>query len=353
MSRFLTKILNDKPGEKPKFEVVQKSETASQTQIGQIKELSTPPPTPTPILSASPEKNFTKVANSIKPEMFRGTSQKTYMVLYKLTRGAIVPKRTVKITRNDLMAYADVSETTLVKHITYLEKVANLIKKTAVKGDNDGATYEVIVPEEIGAPPPPPTPPPTSIQKVGGPSRYNVGVGGGGYSTENKATYGFTKTSLKTNTNDDDEKAAAFSEVVEKFNSVSCKLTGRGISKREAEKWNDFADLIILELEIAASRSDGISSVPAFLTEVLRRQFFTSHQQKSPTKSNKTKIDTVGNSESDSYEIKPLDAKERETAFEQLREFAGDDFLHNFKKWYTPVDWNWLIKRLETESEKL
>ncbi len=150
------------------------------------------PPTPTPTsIAISPERNFTKVTNTIRPEMFRGTSQKTYMALYKLTRGAIVPKRTIKITRNDLMAAADVSEVTLVKHVTYLEKVLKLIKKSSVLGDNGGATYEVFVPEEIGLDlstptPTPPTPTltssptPTSIQNIGVGDVKKVGVGGGG-----------------------------------------------------------------------------------------------------------------------------------------------------------------------------
>ena len=356
MSRFLTKILNDKPGEKPKFEVVQKSALVSQpsNKIAEKPSLPTPTPTPSPTpISISPEKNFTKVANSIKPEMFRGTSQKTYMALYKLTRGAIVPKRTIKITRNDLMAYADISEVTLVKHITYLEKVAGLIKKTAIKGDNDGATYEVFIPEEIGTPTPTPTsrptPTPTSIQNIDAPSINNVCVGGGGNPIENKDTYESPKTIIKTNTNDDEENAV-FSEFVERFETASKKLIGKGLSKHEAEKWANLADLLILELEVAASRTDRVSSVPAFLTEVLRRQFFASrHQQSITTTASKTTVDTVGKSESGSYEIKPLDKKGRQEALAQLSEFIGDDFLDDFKKWYTPDDWSWLIKELEKQ----
>ena len=107
------------------------------------------------------------------------------------------------------------------------------------------------------------------------------------------------------------------------------------------------ADLLVLELEVAARRTGGISSVPAFLTEVLRRQFFASRQQQSSGKPAKAKIDTVGEYNYGSYEIKPLDAKEREVALEQLREFSGDDFLEDFKKWYTTEDWDYLIKKLE------
>ncbi len=57
----------------------------------------------------------------------------------------------------------------------------------------------------------------------------------------------------------------------------------------------------------------------------------------------------VGKSESGSYEIKPLDEKGREATLEQLREFAEDDFLQDFQKWYTPEDWEWLVKELKVK----
>ncbi len=113
----------------------------------------------------------------------------------------------------------------------------------------------------------------------------------------------------------------------------------------------NLADLLILELKAAARRTDGVSNIPAFLTEVLRRQFFASRQGQSSSKSAKTKIDTVGKAESDSYEIKPLDQKGREEALAQLREFAGDDFLQDFKKWYTTEDWTWLIDNLSVSNK--
>jgi hypothetical protein len=107
---------------------------------------------------------------------------------------------------------------------------------------------------------------------VGG-TYQNLAVGGGGLMPENINENESLKTSFKDSNTNDDEKTAAFSAVIEKFDVVTRKLTGRGISKREADHWNNFADLIILELEVAARRTNGISLVPAFLTEVLRRQF--------------------------------------------------------------------------------
>jgi hypothetical protein len=105
------------------------------------------------------------------------------------------------------------------------------------------------------------------------------------------------------------------------------------------------SDLLILELKIAARRTGGISSVPAFLTEVLRRRL----REAPPSQNSKSKVktDTIGKPEIETYEIKALDEAGREAALAELREFADDDFLEDFKKWYTPEDWGWLVAKLE------
>src|SRR5215208_6109602 len=63
---------------------------------------------PTPI---APIRDFSKVANSIHREavpsgLFKGKSKQLYDCLYSLTRGAIVPTRTVRISRLQLMKKA-------------------------------------------------------------------------------------------------------------------------------------------------------------------------------------------------------------------------------------------------------
>jgi hypothetical protein len=170
---------------------------------------------------------------------------------------------------------------------------------------------------------------------------------GGGNNVENITTYSEDKTLLKTKINtNDDEETFAFSELNQKLAAAVKKITGKGVSKKDVEKWSDLADLLILELEVAAQRTGSVSSVPAFLTEVLRRQFFAARQQPA-TKGSKAKKDTVGKSETDSYEIKPLDAVGRDRALAELSEFTDSDFLEDFKKWYTAEDWNWLIENLK------
>ncbi len=308
-------------------------------------------------VETSPSRDYTKVSNSIMkraiPEKyFRGLSKHTYDVLYQRTRGAIVPKRTIQLTKDELVRLTGISKDAIKLHIKYL-KETGLLKSRPAIGSHAGWEYEILVPEEI-----------EEIEQVGvredktrqGKASENLPLHSGQnlppltYTNpvENKDTYEVPKTSLKTNTKNDDEWAAVFSELNEKLAAAVKKLTGKSPSENEAEKWGDLADLLILELEVAARKTGGVSSVPAFLTEVLRRQFFTSRQQQaaSSIKPSKTKTDTVGKADADSYEIKPLDEKGRELALEQLREFAADDFLQDFKKWYTEEDWQWLITEL-------
>ncbi len=305
-------------------------------------------------VETSPARDYTKVSNSIMkraiPEKyFRGLSKHTYDVLYQKTRGAIVPTRTIQLTKDELVRLTGISKDAIKLHIKYL-KETGLLKSRPAIGSHAGWEYEIMVPEEI-----------EETEQVGvredkarqGKASENLPLHSGQNlpplthtnPVENKYTYEFPKTSLKTNTKNDDEWAA-FSELNEKLAVVVKKLTGKNPSKNEMEKWGDLADLLILELEAAARKTGGVTSIPAFLTEVLRRQFFVARQQPASKTSKEIKKDTVGKSETGSYEINPLDKEGREAALEQLREFAEDDFLQDFKKWYTEEDWQWLTKEL-------
>ena len=137
-------------------------------------------PTETSSTPIAPARDFTRVANSITRDampggLFKGISKKLYDALYLRTRGAVVPQREIKARQSDLRQWAGVSRNTLRAHIHHLEAV-RLIEIKWELGDNDGAIYEVRLPEEVYLPPPPTTslqPPPTSNQKLGGPSPRN------------------------------------------------------------------------------------------------------------------------------------------------------------------------------------
>ena len=309
--------------------------------------------TPVEEQSVAPVKNFQKVSNSITKQaipagIFKsGKSKELYDVLYSLTRGAFNPSRTVRISKPKLQKLAGIgAPQTLSQGIMHLQLVGLIrIVSEAAGGKHEGHEYEVFLYEETlgGVTPLTPVTPLTNLPHLlpleSNPSKESLSV-------ENKPVSDDAKTlNIKTNTKNDDEET--FLELNEKLSAAVLKLTGRKPLKKEKEKWGDLADLLILELEIAANRTGGVSSVPGFLTEVLRRQLFTARQLSPTGKPSKNKKDTVGQSVAGSYEIKPLDANGREKALTELLEFADSDFLEDFKKWYTEEDWKWLQENLD------
>jgi hypothetical protein len=72
-------------------------------------------------------------------------------------------------------------------------------------------------------------------------------------------------------TSADDE---AYALLLSKLGQAVRDVTGRESTPADAERWGELADLLVTELKIAAGRTDGVSSVPAFLTEHLRRRLW-------------------------------------------------------------------------------
>lgn len=316
----------------------------------------------------SPERDFAKLPNSVKRAVekgkFPGSSLAIYLYLYSLTRAAIKPKRSIRVSKPNLKAGSNIrADKTLLRYLDHLERIG-FIRKTIFNGDHEGNEYEVFLPEEVKniitteQPTYLPTEQHTYLTKeIPTVPMERQEVGRYVELKENKTTYGETQDILlktKTNSGNDDDARVheAFALMAKRLDEAGRKITGKGASKTEAEKWGTLADLLILELEVAARRAESVSSVPAFLTEVLRRQFFASRQQSKEVKQGKAKPDTVGKSDDvGSYEIKPLDVQGREAALEQLREFAADDFLDDFRKWYTTEDWKWLTDRLKGKQQ--
>ncbi|MBA2621627.1 MAG: hypothetical protein H0U87_10545 [Acidobacteria bacterium] len=323
-------------------------------------------PTDVNLHPISPERDFAKLPNSVKRAVekgkFPGSSLAIYLYLYSLTRAAIKPKRSIRVSKPNLKAGSNIrADKTLLRYLDHLERIG-FIRKTVFNGDHGGNKYEVFLPEEVKdiqhSNPPTylPTERPTYLTKeIPTVPMERQEVGRYVEVEENKTTYEETqdtllktKTKINKETDDDARMHEAFLVLAKRLDDAVKKITGKGASKTEAEKWGSLADLLILELEVAARRAESVSSVPAFLTEVLRRQFFAARQQQSsPAKSSKIKQDNVGKNDTGEYEIKSLDEKGREAALEQLREWARDDLLQDFKKWYTPEDWTWLTKELE------
>ncbi len=310
------------------------------------------------IAETSPSRNFTKFTNSIVqdaiPEKyFRGQSKHTYDVLYQHTRGAVKPIRQIQLTKSELMKLTGLSDKTVQTHIKYL-KAAGLIMNYPLHGSHRGWVYEIYIPQELEKLDlEDPGKVESSMVKSGKHFTWetmkNLTLLDHTNPVENKDTYGFPKTSSKTNTKNDDDSARvreAFAALTSRLDAAVTKLTGRGVSKNDAENWGTLADLLILEMEAAASRTETISSVPAFLTEVLRRKLLGGGSP-ALTKLQKVKLDTVGKpNAAGEYEKKPLSAQGRKAALSELQDFANEEFLADFEKWYTAADWQWLKSEL-------
>jgi hypothetical protein len=242
----------------------------------------TPPTPPTPPTDfahpVSPERDFTKVPNSVARNVvpaghFVGKSKQLYDCLYQRTRGAIVPTRQLAISKPELMKASDIgSERTLLKNLGHLRELG-LVKVTYTDGRHEGNTYEIFTPEEAGLrTPPTPRTPRHALQKVPPVPPVESGVRGVGSEPLESTTSENPKTYIKTNTENDDDEA--YAPLIAKLRKAVRDLTGKESSTADAARWAELAELLDAELRIAAGRTGSVSSVPAFLTEHLRRRLW-------------------------------------------------------------------------------
>lgn len=361
--------------EKPKLEVVPKDDTSLESEVGTVSQpgtasqpstarsVSTPNTKNFPI---APEKDFQKVANSVIREVgqgiFKGKSKQMYDYLYSLTRGAINPKRTVRISKPKLMRGTGIgSPQTFYRNISHLESLG-LIRRKEIVGEAGGNEYEVFLPEEVN---------PRSVHSV-----QSVQSDRSAYKQvvpvlpETELT-DFTlkptkselldmpKTSFKDNTKNDDE---AFAEMLQVLIEMTEKATGKTPTKNQRENWKQLAELMAMEMEIAAARTKLISNVPAFLTEHLRRRLIGKANTPKST-AGKSKVNTTmqvgktGAGEAvEEYQAEPLSEDGRQTVLKSLQSYIDKEqkeFVLSFQDSYTEEDWQWLMQNLQfKESEK-
>ncbi len=141
---------------------------------------------------------------------------------------------------------------------------------------NQGYQFEVLLPEEIGLGVRPPLvvrPLEQSDRKLVRGSDQKLGSGGQTQTIDSQTTFSEPKT-FKTKeeekNNDDD---AALAKLTAALKAASKELTGKELSRSEADRWGELADVLIAELKIAAARTT-VSSVPSFLAEHLRRRLW-------------------------------------------------------------------------------
>jgi hypothetical protein len=230
-------------------------------------------------LPVAPARDYHKVANSISRTavpagLFKGKSKQTYDYLYLRTRGAIVPTRTVQASWREIMKGARIgSDKTLREHLKQLRNVG-LVMWEWEDGSQAGSVYTVYLPEEatgISSTPGTGGTPGTSRQILPPVPAVESTTGTSSLSADFQSTSDDSKTSFKTNTNDDDDASALLS-LNSIFTEATRKLTGRAPKAHEREQWGELARVIVEELNEAAARAESISSVPAFLAAHLRRK---------------------------------------------------------------------------------
>jgi len=220
--------------------------------------------------------------------MFNGKAKQLYDCLYSLTRGAIVPSMTVRISRAALMKKSGIgAKVTLEQNLRRLA-LSGLVSIKTIGGVQGGNEYTVRLPEEAIPSTPPSTgtslpSPPSSGENVGVLAPLESSPPSHGLSADYQTTSDDPKTLIKDRERIDDEAAPlrtkafekfeVFTNAIESLDVVVKELTGKGISKSDASKWSELFELLATELKIAAARTT-VSSVPAFLTEHLRRRLF-------------------------------------------------------------------------------
>jgi hypothetical protein len=227
---------------------------------------------------AAPARDFNRRANSIERDVlpagkFPGASKKVYDALYLRTRGAVKPTREITATKRQLAEWSGVkNRKTIDGHLRYLETCGLLVRQWDL-GSNEGYTFEVLLPEE------------TSLvdrgtegdrgaegtdQKRDRGTDQKRDRGGQSQTSDLQDTSDLPKT-FKTNREKDDDEPAA--RLLAALARAAREITGREPSSAEAERWQELGELLATELKIAAGRTT-VSSVPAFLTEHLRRRLW-------------------------------------------------------------------------------
>jgi hypothetical protein len=253
------------------------SSTPSPPSTEKVKQPESEPRSVRPSQGVAPERDFQRVPNSITrraiPEgLFRGKSKQVWDYLWSVSRGAIMPSRTVRKSRREIKAGSGLgSMVTVDAALEHLQNVGLVAIKPSV-GSLVGNEYEVFTPEEASTRTP-------SISSITSPIQNLVELDVPDSSStsttqivENTSAYSAPKTSFKTNTeNDDDEAFAKFARVMQE---ATKQITGKRLNPLDKERLGELAELLATELKIAAARTTNVSSVPAFLTEHLRRRLW-------------------------------------------------------------------------------
>lgn len=226
----------------------------------------------------APEKDFQRVPNSITKQaipsgVFRGKSKQVWDYLWSVSRGAIIPTRTVRKSRKEIKAGAGLgSMVTLDAAIDHLERVGLISIKPSV-GSLLGNQYEIYTPEEASTRIP-------SISSISSPAQNvdNLDVPNSGTTRqtqviENTVISEHSKTSFKTNTEQSDDDDAAARSLLRPIQKAVKAATGRELSRADIQSLTELGEILATEFQIAAARTT-VNVPGAFLATHMRRRLF-------------------------------------------------------------------------------
>ncbi len=313
----------------------------------------------------SPVRDFQKVPNSVTRQsmssgIFRGKSKQVWDYLWSVSRGAITPTRFIKKSRKEIKEGSGLgSMVTVDAAIEHLQQIG-LLKVEKTIGSLSGNSYKIFTPEE-------------SIQNLS----TSTSISSISSSTspiqkldildilessntsitqiqENKEAYGSPKTSFKDIEKNDDE---AFAAMLKVLTDVCEKTAGKMPSRDQKGNWKELAELLAMELEIAAARTKSISNVPAFLTEHLRRRLLgkpTSLKSKASNSLQIGKPSSFKAKDIEAYKAEPLSKEGRETVLKTMKEYLDkgqNKFILSFQDTYTEEDWEWLMGEIKQRDK--
>lgn len=358
----LQKLAKEKQeANKPKLELVDPLPTpptagTDTTQDTPPTKATAPTPrTPPQVKEVSPERDFTKIPNSIRRAeergLFKGKSKQLYDSLYHQTRGKkFSPVVSAKLKKKDLMKWSGIgSERTFLKNLDFLKSLG-LVAVTLGDGQHDGNEYSIYIPEELSNFPPVPTPPtaPHAPQKVGRVGTVETAVRTVGLNDENKEGYASPKTLFKDFEYIDDD--SPLYEALRELNRAAKEQTGKRLNKADMQALLDLFEIFINETNLAAGRAKSVSSYTALGVENLRRRLYPKTKPKTPQSKKSTDWQTVGKP---AESAEPLDEDIRRTVLESLRQIInqnGREAVEMFSSNYTSEDWTWLMKELDANG---
>jgi hypothetical protein len=313
----------------------------------------------------APTKNYQKVPNSITREaipsgVFKGKSKQLYDVLYSLTRGAIVPTRTVRIRKTELMKRSAIgARVTFDSNIAHLQQVG-LISETVYAGEHAGNEFEVFTFDEIGTLTSMPSmssmPSQSGLPSMSGQTSHaqkrdtlvslETSQTRQGLNDDSAEDYRILKTLFKDFKIFDDD--APLGVALRKLNVAARELTGKELTKKDWEAFAEIIELVVNETAIAATRTGQVSVYMKFATENLRRRLY----KKAATKKSTQKVYEPGSSQpaiENVFETEAL-GENREMVLKNFREMVkrdGREAIEIFAGNYLPEDWKWISENLE------